>query len=977
MADEGPTTAGSIQGKLDILIDKWLAHIEQAKAAKQELMTGDNDVKIDANVAEALAKMESVQAAERELGVGTVRNINLGANTGDATAKLTAVQLAEQKLAIVSDSLRLAYQRLDEVQESGTARQSTLMAAELAATKAEQAHASAVRELSEAQIAAAASTDRLSTADDELFVSQTRANKAAGDGLQRWQVIAIAVAALIPLLGPLVGYASAVAGGLTLMGLAGVAAVVGIKNEMEQGTREGEIYSQGIRTLKNDLNGLTATAALAMLASYDQAIQRIHADMPELNDQTRIFTVLLGQTGNFLLQGVINALNVLEPLLITGAVYVEQLGAGFLSWTQNGGLEKFGTYALNVLPQVASTLGQLVKLALDVVEAAAPWGTVMLGAISAAARVLDTFPLPVLGAIAAGAAGGYAAFKLWTGANAGITAVKDALGLVRAAIAAHLPLQASEIELSGLYTAALTTEAGVLEAVAIGEDAAAKGAVAMDAAMDANPVGVLFAALGALAAIISVVVGSTNSATDATSDYTAAVQQDSGAIGENVRAQAASNLQKDGALKAAKSLGIATKAVTDATLGSTSAYDKVTAKVKAAQAAYGIAATTARETTGADYAAAFAAQKAAKERLLAAQSLLSSVNSEKSSIKDQIKSYNDLQEALGGTTIKTQAQFDAQVALAGQYGASLPNYLSAVDANKKTKDQADATTLSLRLENDASTLLSNALTILNGGSLDVAQAQTGLAAANNSLTDSFHQNGIVVNGNSKAAVANQQAIQEGVQAAQQYAEAVGKQTGSSEAAVQALADSKKSMEDNLRSQGLLTDGVQAYIDKIFQIPASIPPTKIDADTTAATKKLQELQAFIQSFNTATQMRIDMGITSGPNMEERRAGGGTIRGFADGGSPSGTVFGPGTSTSDSVLTRLSVGEEVIRASSAAPVRPLLKAINKNPQQAVAQVMAAGAAQSGKTEIHHHWQVITQADPTAAIKDGIRQLAARTA
>ncbi|PRI12402.1 hypothetical protein [Leucobacter massiliensis] len=56
-----------------------------------------------------------------------------------------------------------------------------------------------------------------------------------------------------------------------------------------------------------------------------------------------------------------------------------------------------------------------------------------------------------------------------------------------------------------------------------------------------------------------------------------------------------------------------------------------------------------------------------------------------------------------------------------------------------------------------------------------------------------------------------------------------------------------------------------------------------------------------------------------------AAGGLVPGIG-GGIASGTVFGRGTGTSDSVLVRLSRGEEVIRASEARKHRGLLKQIN---------------------------------------------------
>jgi hypothetical protein len=76
----------------------------------------------------------------------------------------------------------------------------------------------------------------------------------------------------------------------------------------------------------------------------------------------------------------------------------------------------------------------------------------------------------------------------------------------------------------------------------------------------------------------------------------------------------------------------------------------------------------------------------------------------------------------------------------------------------------------------------------------------------------------------------------------------------------------------------------------------------------------------------------------------RAGGGPV-GMADGG-PSGMVFGPGTATSDSILTALSNGEYVTNARSTTDYRPVLDAINYGRGRTqVAQVAAALSGESG--------------------------------
>jgi hypothetical protein len=793
-----------------------------------------------------------------------------------------------------------------------------------------------------------AAADRLDTSDERLFTTQRKLNNENGTSLKRWQAITLGVFALLPLLGPLAGYSAAVAGGFTAMGFAGIAAIFGIRREMQQGTAAGATYAAGIQLLKGDLNELGHTAAVAMLESYERVIGLVQARMPQLNADTRVFAGVLGATGTAIVSGVLASMQALTPLLVTGAVYVERIAFGFQQWANGGGVEKFANYALNVLPQVASTIGQLAKLILDVVTAAAPWGTVVLGALDVVARFLDAFPLPVLGAIAAGAIAGYGAFRLWNGISGGIEAVKAAVAAVSTAIQAHIPLTQAEIDLSATYTALLSTQAGVLEAVATGEKEAAAGATAMDVAMDANPIGVVAAALGALAAIAAVVVGSTNSATDATNDYTAAVQQDNGVIGEHIRLQTAKNLADSGSVKTNKELGLSLNTLTAAALGNESAQRKVTDAVKKKTDALDKDLQSNRAGASGLRALSFAQESQRKEL----STYTDTVNGNAAAVKKAISAYNEQQKLLGGVTISTKAQLQAQQDLANRYGLSLSDFVNATAAQKKQADQAAEVTHELQRESDAATLLSNALDVLNGGSLDVAQAQTGLAAANNSTTDSFRQNGLAIDGNSKQAVANQQAIQASVQSAQQYAEAIGKQTGSSEKARQALIDSKTQLENNLRSQGALTGAVQAYIDKIFQIPKSIPPTKIDVDAKVAQAKLAALQrqldalshgyTLILNASGKAEGRVILGGSAGKNGAQAHAGGGT-------------VFGPGTSTSDSVPMWASVGEEYIKASSAQKVRPLLKAINKDPERAVQSVMAAGAMAAPQVEKHEHLHV----------------------
>lgn len=803
MVSEGPTTAGSINAKIGATITELQAKVAEAKAAVKGLTDEKTNVKVDANVAEAIAKIDAVR-----------------------------VKMGE-----------------------------------------------------------------LETQNDALRASLAKTNDTNGNGLRRWQLIAIAVAALIPLLGPLAGYAVGVAGALGGMGAAGVLAIVGIKNAMEQGTSAGNQFGAGIQILKGDLNELSQTSAVAMLDSWSRAISQINASMPFLNTSTKLFSQQLGVTGNLLLGGLLTGLRVIQPLLLTAGVYVEQLAAGFLSWTKNGGLQSFTQYAIAQLPKVAQALGDLAQLAIRFIQATSPIGTVVLQAVSAFSTAVSAIPLPVLTALIAGGGAFFLAYKAWAALTPILQGVAVAIGAV-----------------------------GAAEDLALG------------------PIGLVIAAVTALGAAVGITAVSMQQGAQAQQDYTASIQQDNGVIGENVKLQAAKALGDGGALAAAKQLGISTETVTRATLGNSKAQAELAEKLKQIKLASNQAAVAQTESSSAYKKGLDQAEKNSR----ATEVLTQVVQQNRTAVKDGIKAYNEIASAQGLTTISTKEQLQAQVNLAGEYGSSVGAYLNAKGAQKQTADQLKATTVQMQLQNDAAGLLKQALDILDGKSLGVAEAQTGLASANNSLTDSLKQNGAAIDGNSKQAVSNQQAVQQSIQAAEQYAEAVGKSTGSSEQARQALIDSKKSMEDTLRSQGLLTGSVQAYIDKIFQIPASVPTTKVDVDDKAARKKLAEFNAFLKE-KVPTDVRLAVHLDTSNNAAGGtigRAGGGSIPGFSGGGGQSGTVYGPGSSTSDSILARLSRGEEVTKTSSAEypGVRPLLKAINSDP---AGTMSALNAPHGGKS------------------------------
>ena len=936
-----PTTQGSIVGYLRLDSSDWNLKLDQAEARARELGRTDPTIHVKADTATAIAKMAAVEAAQRRLTAATS-----AADTAYARAALSQMRLDD----VSSKRGRTEYQ-VAAATLANTEAQKRLDAANLKVILSENALAAAQRKVAATAAAEAAAQD-VSTA------AKVRANEANKTTVKHMALIATVVSLLISMGAPLTGFAVGVAGALTGMGAAGVFAILGIKNAMAAGTSAGNTYSAGLQILKGNLSELEQTASGAMLSGFATAISTINDSMPELNREIGLFSTQLGVVGNLVLQGTVNAFRVLNPLFLTAGVYVEQLAAGFEKWTRDGGLQKFGDYAIGALPQVAQTLGSLASASVNLVEALAPVGTVVLQSLSALGGLISFLSSagPAFAVIVGGAGAALFAFKAW--------------GFIA-------PMLAGVAEAAALATGSITL-LGVAVKLATG------------------PIGWIIAALAAVATAFAIVSASTDQATGAQEDYTAAVQQDNGVIGKNVQAQAAKALQDAGAFDLAKKLKIATTDLTGAVTTDDAARKRLVSTLK----------DEIKAGTGV-FAAGAEAVVTHTKQAVAAQKLLDIINATHGGIVKSVDDYNILAEALGTTTISTKGQLVMQTALADRYGMSLPAYLAATGAQQKTADQLEITTQAMQLQNDAAGLLSNAFTILNGGSLNVAQAQTGLASANNALTASFEKNGLEVDGNTVSAVANQQAIQSQVTAAQRAAGAIAEQTGSVNAGVQAYKDSLASVKDDLRNKGLLTGAVETYLESLYDVNNFKPAvTVLDVNTSPATAKLQ---AFVNRWNGAT---VNLRATASAQL-----GSGILR-FADGGSVYRAAGGPIEAAylasggnpfaprgSDSVPAMLTIGEEVTSNAhgQASRWRSLLKLINAdapgpsiaamaarmggaptfnvgssassiaaNPQKALATV-----ATNQQQAVHHHWNITTSGDAVAAVKDGIRQMSLMSA
>ncbi|MFJ3029818.1 hypothetical protein ACIPEQ_13325 [Curtobacterium sp. NPDC087080] len=862
---------GGIKGFLSLDDTAWDRTIAKAKRDIRQLGTMDADVNIDANTARAEERIAALHAAVRALDAESatidVKVIERAGGGGSAATRAAAdaqsqLTAAQEKAAVASMKADLAQQRLTEAEEKGGAAASELMAKRIALAEAQNRESAAVdratgltRQLNEARTREAAVSAAASAGETELAAATRQSGAAAESSGQsyssyssRMGLLVGVVGTLLTTAGPLAGAAVGIGGALLGMGAAGVTSFLGIKNAIEDNTVAGEQYSAGLRQLKGDLDALAATSAGAMLEHFQDAQQIVHADMPSLRSQIAGLTDDLGAAGTAVLGGLVKGFQIANPLMRQGSGLVVDLATGFERWASGNGLATFAAEASHDLPIVVRSLGSLTSGAVALFGAFRPVGLVVLQVADGIGQVLQVASQagPALPILATGALAAWAGFKAWegiksvtSGAQAGITVLSASMDALMGATTRTTAVTAGQ-------AAAQTLVAATAPAAAAGELAVAEGAAAMNATMAANPIGLVIGLLSALAAITLVAANATETNTAATTDYTSALEQDGNAIGAHTAKMAAKALQDAKVVSTAKQYGLTLTDLTKSVTGNADAQDRVNGVIDSQIKKYDEQARAARMGSTGQSAAA----KIAGEHADGLRALKSELDKQTDAVSRQRKAQDEANSASSAAT-------DAIKSNASAYGMSTSAYQTASEAAEKQAASVRESTREMQLASDAAGLLTNALTLLNGGALSVAQAQTGVASAVNQVVDSFKENGKAIEGNSAAAVANQQAVQGQVQAAQQMAEAQAKATGSTSAGVEAYKQSKAAIEDALRAQGALTPEVQAYIDKLYDVGnLKVKPTKLEVDKQQADSSITELKTYIDSIPGSHTTRAD-------------------------------------------------------------------------------------------------------------------------
>jgi hypothetical protein len=163
--------------------------------------------------------------------------------------------------------------------------------------------------------------------------------------------------------------------------------------------------------------------------------------------------------------------------------------------------------------------------------------------------------------------------------------------------------------------------------------------------------------------------------------------------------------------------------------------------------------------------------------------------------------------------------------------------------------------------------------------------------------------------------------------------------------------------------GKITGNTAPFWSAVHSLPSSVGTRHIDI---YAQMHLSAVQAYVNK-RSNFNLKARGGIV-------HRAAGGPVQRMADGG-PSGLVVGPGTGTSDSILTAVSNGEYVVRADRTREFRPLLDLINygrgRSPVAAAPTLSgASGGARPSQVNQTNYFQA---QDPHVVARESAREMA----
>lgn len=326
-------------------------------------------------------------------------------------------------------------------------------------------------------------------------------------------------------------------------------------------------------------------------------------------------------TGNFA-AGLANSLTAFAPLTRSFTSGLLSMSQSFRNWTSDtSNFQSFIDYVQRVGPQVGEFFTSLTQAVASVAKAMAPWGSVVLPALTGVVKVFTAIEASPIGPVLTSGAAAMIAFstatKLATRAFGAVRPQVSSFSTAIRSVPRDLQTVASGFMTAGEETERETTRmseaaarlrtafsGAAIGGAAVGgmlalSDAAGRATGAMKgletvtgtallgfAASGGNPVG---AAIGGIAGALSLLGGNAQDTAADIGDLSTTFDTLTGAATTATQTMVTNNLAAQGFGEYAKGLGLSLTTVTQAVMGNGTAMDQVNAKLKQYEDGAGVA----------------------------------------------------------------------------------------------------------------------------------------------------------------------------------------------------------------------------------------------------------------------------------------------------------------------------------------------------------------------------------------------------
>lgn len=210
-----------------------------------------------------------------------------------------------------------------------------------------------------------------------------------GGGFGGGMLLPAVILSALPLIGPLAGAATG-----ALLGTAGAVGTLtvgflGLKREVEDGTKSGREMQAQLGSLQTHLKDLEQTGANAIRFGVMASLRQARAELPGFNDDVAEIGVRLGDALGKTTSAVFSVLDRSKPLFIQVADGLNHMADSAVRFAQSEKFGEFLAYAQKEGPVVVATIGHLVQATVDLSVALAPAGDKMLRFIDTMARGAD------------------------------------------------------------------------------------------------------------------------------------------------------------------------------------------------------------------------------------------------------------------------------------------------------------------------------------------------------------------------------------------------------------------------------------------------------------------------------------------------------------------------------------------------------------------------------------------------------------